>query len=80
MNKSRWQLLVGVIMTVFGLIALVVSSIISVVMRFMNPDMTQYRFILEYPALSICGLIFGLIVYIGLEIAKYAAENDKDGK
>lgn len=74
MDKNKWQLIIGLIVAAFGFVATVICGITTVVLHFMNPDMTEYRFLLEYPEYTIVTIVFALITYGGWHLATHATE------
>ena len=70
---SKWQLIIGLISMAVGAVGTVVCGIITTVLHFMNPDMTNYRFMLEHPQWAIMGFGFALMAYGGYQLAVYAA-------
>lgn len=56
---------IGLICMVSGFIGALVCAIMNVVFRFKNPDMTEYRMILENPTTVIIGCVCLLVIIIG---------------
>ena len=59
---------IGLICMISGVIGELVCAIMNVVFRFKNPDMTEYRMILENPTTAIVGCICLLVVLIGVHL------------
>lgn len=56
------------IMTIFGFIGLLICGIWATVLHFQNPDMTELRLFLEFPQVTIIGVICAVIGFVGKEI------------
>lgn len=67
MNKSV-KTIIGCIMVIIGIIAMLACCVTEVILQIQNPDMTELRLFIEYPAPTIIGIISFIIVCIGKEI------------
>ena len=56
---------IGLICMVGGFVGALICAIMNVVFRFKNPDMTEYRMILENPTTVIIGCICFVIIIVG---------------
>lgn len=56
------------IMMIVGFIGLLVCGIWATVLHFQNPDMTELRLLLEFPQVTIIGVICAVIGFVGKEI------------
>lgn len=66
-NRKKFNLtaIIGCILIVLAIIAIIGSAVASVIFYFQNPDMTELRRFIEYPAPSIIALIAIVVVYVG---------------
>ena len=67
MNKNI-KAIIGFIIFVVGIIAAICCVITSVVLSIQNPDMTDMRFMIEYPKLTMMSFVSVIITYIGAKI------------
>lgn len=56
------------IMMILGFVGLLICSIWATVLHFQNPDMTELRLFLEFPQVTIIGVICAVIGFVGKEI------------
>ncbi|MEE1138218.1 MAG: hypothetical protein U0M02_07045 [Acutalibacteraceae bacterium] len=56
------------IMMIVGFIGLLICGIWATVLHFQNPDMTELRFFLEFPQVTIIGVICAIVEFVGMEI------------
>lgn len=56
------------IMMIVGLVGLLVCAIWATVLHFQNPDMTELRLFLEFPQVTIIGIVCAVIGFVGKEI------------
>jgi uncharacterized membrane protein len=56
------------IMMIVGFFGLLICGICAIVLRFQNPDMTELRLFLEFPQVTIIGVICAVIGFVGKEI------------
>lgn len=64
-KKSNLTAIIGCILIVLAIIAIIGSAVAAVIFYFQNPDMTELRRFIEYPAPSIIALIAIVVVYVG---------------
>lgn len=64
-KKHNLTAIIGCILIVLAIIAIIGSAVASVIFYFQNPDMTELRRFIEYPAPSIIALIAIVVVYVG---------------
>lgn len=60
----------GSILVVGGLIGILCCAVVATIFYFKNPDMTELRRFLEYPAPTILAIIFLIGVYGGNKLIK----------
>ena len=53
---------------IVGFIGLLICGIWATVLHFLNPDMTELRLFLEFPQVTIIGVVCAIIVFVGKEI------------
>ena len=56
------------IMMIVGFVGLLVCGIWATVLHFQNPDMTELRLFLEFPQVTIIGVVCAVIGFVGKEI------------
>lgn len=56
------------IMMIFGFVGLLICAILAIVLHFKNPDMTELRLFLEFPQVTIIGVVCAVIEFVGKEI------------
>ena len=56
------------IMMIVGFVGLLICGIWATVLHFQNPDMTELRLFLEFPQVTIIGVICAIIGFVGKEI------------
>jgi hypothetical protein len=56
------------IMMIVGFVGLLICCIWSIVLRFQNPDMTELRLFLDFPQVTIIGVICAVVGFVGKEI------------
>ena len=64
-KKSNLTAIIGCILIIVAIIAIIGSAVAAVIFYFQNPDMTELRRFIEYPAPSIIALIAIVVVYVG---------------
>lgn len=66
-NKKKPNLtaIIGCILIVVAIIAIIGCAIAAAIFYFQNPDMTELRRFIEYPAPSIIALIAIVVAYVG---------------
>lgn len=60
--------IIGVLLTLGGLIGLVVCAVCACAFYFQNPDMTGLRRLIEYPAPTIGAVVCWVITMIGTHL------------
>ena len=73
-TTDKIGMIIGSVMAVGGFFGLVWKAIEATVYRFSNPDYTEIRAFMERPDVTITGLIFAGICFIGAKIALHYAE------
>ncbi|MBQ7292118.1 MAG: hypothetical protein IJW79_00110 [Clostridia bacterium] len=56
------------IMIIVGFAGLLICGIWATILHFQNPDMTDLRLFLEFPQVTIIGVICAIIEFVGIEI------------
>lgn len=56
------------IMMIVGFVGLLICGVWATVLHFQNPDMTELRLFLEFPQVTIIGVICAVIGFVGKEI------------
>ncbi len=56
------------IMMIVGFVGLLICGIWATVLHFQNPDMTELRLFLEFPQVTIIGVICAVVGFVGKEI------------
>ena len=56
------------IMMVVGFVGLLICGIWAMILHFQNPDMTEARLFLEFPHVTIIGVICAVLGFVGKEI------------
>ncbi len=56
------------IMMIVGFVGLLICGIWAIVLHFQNPDMTELRLFLEFPQVTIIGVICTIVGFVGKEI------------
>ena len=56
------------IMTIVGFMGLLICGIWATILHFQNPDMTELRLFLEFPQVTIIGVVCAIIEFVGIEI------------
>ena len=64
-KKHNLTAIIGCILIVLAIIAIIGCAIAAVIFYFQNPDMTELRRFIEYPAPSIIALIAIVVAYVG---------------
>lgn len=64
-KKHTVHFIIGCILIVLAIIAIIGCAISAVIFYFQNPDMTELRRFIEYPAPSIIALIAIVVAYVG---------------
>lgn len=64
-KKSNLTAIIGWILIVLAIIAIIGCGIAAAIFYFQNPDMTELRRFIEYPAPSIIALIAVIAVFVG---------------
>lgn len=64
-KKPNLTAIIGCILIVLAIIAIIGSAVAAVIFYFQNPDMTELRRFIEYPAPSIIALIAIVVAYVG---------------
>lgn len=61
---------IGVILTLGAIVGLVICAIAAIMFHIQNPDMTELRRLIEYPAPSIWAIICVIAGKVGLELIR----------
>jgi hypothetical protein len=56
------------VMMIVGFFGLLICGIWATVLHFQNPDMTELRLFLEFPQVTIIGVICAVVGFVGKEI------------
>lgn len=64
-KKSNLTSIIGWILIVLAIIAIIGCGIAAAIFYFQNPDMTELRRFIEYPAPSIIALVAVIAVFVG---------------
>ena len=67
---GKYKSTIGLILVVFGAIAMFVCAIINLCIYIENPDMTGMRRLMEFPQPSIFTIIFYIVSRIGVGMMK----------
>lgn len=70
MKKRNIKTLTGIILTFGSLVGILVCSIASIVFACKNPDMTEIRRFIEYPAPTIWFIVCFIVGNVGKNILK----------
>lgn len=69
-DKNTFKTIFGLILTCVGFVSAVIMSILTVMYRFQNPDLTEIRVLLERPMYTIGAIISSIFFYIGWFLLK----------
>ena len=65
---NKFKDIVGIVFVCGSMLTCLITAIVAIVLRLLNPDMTDVRFVMTYPAPAIICVCCAVIFYVGVII------------